>query len=959
MNAERWQRIDKLLEAVLEREPGQRANFLDGACAGDEELRREVQALLAAHEQAGSFIEEPALGAALKEMTEHRKQSLVGQQLGSYKILSSLGAGGMGEVYLAQDSRLGRKIALKILPTQFTQDKDRVRRFEREARAASALNHPNILTIHEIGQADGTTFIATEFIDGQTLRQRMQRGRQELSEMLEIGIQIASALAAAHESHIVHRDIKPENIMLRLDGYVKVLDFGLAKLTESHAISMGSQESGMVTLSTETGMMLGTAHYMSPEQAMGREVDHRTDIFSLGAVLYEMASGTPPFKGPTIAAIFDAILHQTPTLPRQSDLGLPEELERIITKTLEKDREMRYQTALDLRADLKRLEREVDSEPGVGAVDAKLASRTDLPRRAVSGRRSLALVAVLAVLLIAAGLGWYFWRPSRPEPEVKQRQLTTNSSEAPVTTAAISPDGKYLAFADENGITLRLIDTGERHPLTVPASLKIRRLAWFPDGTKLLASGVIGEERMPRLWTISILGGPPRKLRDDAGIGSVSPDGSQVAFVRGNGREIWLMGSNGQEPRRLLARNEGDPFRSLLWFPDGQRLGYVRRMDVESCDLKGSSVTRILSGVWMGDICLLSDGRMIYSVLEPNAASLWEISKDVQTGKAASRPRRIINWLGFSVDGLSVSRDGKRLAFVKGTDQTDVYVGELEQNRRRMKIPKRLTFDDRNDFPGAWTTDSKAVLFTSDRNGNLDIFKQALGQRFAEPVVVGPEVECDPTVSPDGSWILYFALPGGARLASAKPVSLKRTSIAGGPPQLVLNEQGFSIVHCARSPSNLCVVDQRSHGQLVFYSFDPLQGKGREVTRTDIPPKAYYFWDLSPDGSRIAVTIHGEQNDHIRILSFGGVASRDVKVDGWTEIQDIKWSADGEGWFVLGQSAGSEALLYVDIDGHAQVLWQQPIGPLSFLWGIPSPDGRYLAFPATSRASNAWLMENF
>ena len=242
MTPERWQQIDRLLELTLEQEAGERADFLAKTCAGDEELRREVEALLKAHEQAGSFIEAPALGAAARGLGENHGELLVGQQVSSYKVLSLLGKGGMGEVYLAEDSRLGRKIALKFLPAQFTEDQDRLHRFEREARTASALNHPNILTIYEVGQTDGATFIATEFIDGQTLRARMLKKRLELREILDIGIQVCSALAAAHESHIVHRDIKPENIMLRRDGYVKVLDFGLAKLTEPR---LDSQKSGM------------------------------------------------------------------------------------------------------------------------------------------------------------------------------------------------------------------------------------------------------------------------------------------------------------------------------------------------------------------------------------------------------------------------------------------------------------------------------------------------------------------------------------------------------------------------------------------------------------------------------------------------------------------------------------------------------------------------------------------
>ena len=321
MKPERWQHIQNLYHGALEREPVERSTFLDKACAGDEALRGEVESLLTHHQQAGSFIETPALKEA-RDLLENQPYSKVGRQIGAYKVLSLLGVGGMGEVYLAQDSRLERKVALKLLPPEFTQDEDRVRRFEREARAASALNHPNILTIHEIGETDGTTFIATEFIEGETLRQRLAQRRMKLSELLDIAIQVSSALAAAHEGGIVHRDIKPENIMLRRDGYVKVLDFGLAKLIDPRLAPVATQTVAESTLKTASGILMGTAHYMSPEQVLGEEVDHRTDIFSLGVLLYEMATGSQPFQGNSPAAIFDAILHKTPHPTAAVESGL-------------------------------------------------------------------------------------------------------------------------------------------------------------------------------------------------------------------------------------------------------------------------------------------------------------------------------------------------------------------------------------------------------------------------------------------------------------------------------------------------------------------------------------------------------------------------------------------------------------------------------------------------------------
>ncbi|HEX8337888.1 MAG TPA: serine/threonine-protein kinase, partial [Pyrinomonadaceae bacterium] len=302
MRAERFRLIDELLDGALERGVGERAAFLDAACAGDGELRAAVESLLAAHGRAGDFIESPALEVAARLAVT----SEVGRRVGPYKILSLLGAGGMGEVYLAEDARLDRRVALKLLPAEFTRDPERVRRFEREARAASALNHPNIVTIHEVGQSDGAHFIAAEFVEGRTLRRLMADTVLKTEEALSIAAQVAEALAAAHAAGIIHRDIKPENIMLRPDGYVKVLDFGVAKLTERGSSS--SDGAADAAQQTETGAVVGTVAYMSPEQALGRKLDQRTDVFSLGVLLYEMLAGEHPFRGMTNAATFDRIL---------------------------------------------------------------------------------------------------------------------------------------------------------------------------------------------------------------------------------------------------------------------------------------------------------------------------------------------------------------------------------------------------------------------------------------------------------------------------------------------------------------------------------------------------------------------------------------------------------------------------------------------------------------------------
>ncbi len=364
MSIDRQQQIKELYNAALEHAEGERASFLAEACAGDEELRRELESLLGYQARAEGFIETPLPKLAAELLAAEMAGSILGRRIGHYQALSRIGAGGMGEVYLAEDTRLGRKVALKLLPAKFTSDPARVRRFEREARAASALNHPNIITIHEIGQAStefgAVHFIATEFIEGKTLRERLAQGELELAVALDVTTQIAAALAAAHEAGIVHRDIKPENVMLRRDGYVKVLDFGLAKLIEPQPLEVDSGVPTNARLTTEPGMIMGTVAYMSPEQLRAEETDARSDIWSLGVLLYEMIAGRRPFAGASTTSLIASILEHEPPPVRSFAIEIPAGLERVINLTLLKKREQRCQTAKELLDELKRLRQELE-----------------------------------------------------------------------------------------------------------------------------------------------------------------------------------------------------------------------------------------------------------------------------------------------------------------------------------------------------------------------------------------------------------------------------------------------------------------------------------------------------------------------------------------------------------------------------------------------------------------------
>ena len=367
MTPERWQQAREIFKSALEREASERAAFLREACAGDESLRLEVESLLSSLEEGGSFLETPAYRIAVDQSTEQRATAVAGQTINHYKVTSPLGAGGMGEVYLAEDTRLERRVALKFLPALFTQDKRHLRRFEQEARAVAALSHPNVCTIHEVVETgEGRHCIVMEYVEGVTLRERIAEGTMKVDEALDAVVQVASALSAAHAAGIVHRDIKPENIMLRRDGYVKVLDFGLAKLTEKKSEPFDSEgKTRALELKTSPGMVMGTVAYMSPEQARALPVDARTDIWSIGVVLYEMVTGQQPFDGatPTDVIISIAGLEPEPLTRRVPEV--PIQLEHIVKKALAKDREERYQTAEDLLFDLKALKHELAIESEV------------------------------------------------------------------------------------------------------------------------------------------------------------------------------------------------------------------------------------------------------------------------------------------------------------------------------------------------------------------------------------------------------------------------------------------------------------------------------------------------------------------------------------------------------------------------------------------------------------------
>jgi serine/threonine-protein kinase len=444
MNRERWRQIDRIFDRAMESPPEERAAFLDRECAGDGKLRAEVESLLAHYAQEDDFMEQPATADAARLMLKREAEMFVGRTVGNYRITKRVGTGGMGEVYLAQDSRLARPVALKLLAAHLTADEDRVRRFRLEALAASALNHPNIITVYEIGQCQGRDFIATEYVEGVTLRVRMRGRPLSIAASLDIALQIASALAAAHGAGIVHRDIKPENVMMRPDGLVKVLDFGVAKQAEP----VSGRDPKQQWIKTTTGVVIGTTSYMSPEQARGEEVDKRSDIWSLGVILYEMVGRRLPFPGHTPTDRMAAILERQPEPLSKLRRGIPAELERILNQALAKERGERYATAADLTKDLRRLRATLGDERPM------LFALPTLARRPLSYRRRAVVAMATLSLLITVLVGALFYL--RPSGSAAINSLAV----LPFVNIGDNADAEYLS----DGITEDLINNLSQLP---------------------------------------------------------------------------------------------------------------------------------------------------------------------------------------------------------------------------------------------------------------------------------------------------------------------------------------------------------------------------------------------------------------------------------------------------------------------------------------------------------------
>jgi eukaryotic-like serine/threonine-protein kinase len=443
--------------------------------------------------------------------------------------------------------------------------------------------------------------------------------------------------------------------------------------------------------------------------------------------------------------------------------------------------------------------------------------------------------------------------------------------------------------------------------------------------------------------------------------------------------EIWLIGSNGEDPRRLVPTDQTTGYDMVSWAPGGRRIAYMKfrlsnnafTCGLEDRDLQGGAPVEVLTdpnlcqnpqGFWWAP-----DGRLIYSLAEPspnqNDSNLWAISVDAATGRPKSSPVKLTNWAGFSFANPAGTADGKKLAFLRMSYESDVYVGELEAGGKKLTPPRRLTLDERNDWPTAWTADSKAVVFWSDRNGRNQVFKQDINQESAQTIAAGPDDYWLPRVSPDGAWILYEASPALSTMSgfpTAQKTHVARVSIGGGTPQEITEiAPNASNISCAHLPSQLCVMDEPSADmkKLVFSALDPMKGKGQTLLTVDMQPSGLYNWMLSPDGTQIVFMDFNPLEGRIQLLSLQGKPERDIVVKGWAGFNAVDWAADSKSFFVSSQAPTSATLLHVDLEGHATPLWQQQGAWKT--WAIASPNGRYLAILGMTSSSNVWMIDNY
>jgi DNA-binding winged helix-turn-helix (wHTH) protein/Tol biopolymer transport system component len=610
-------------------------------------------------------------------------------------------------------------------------------------------------------------------------------------------------------------------------------------------------------------------------------------------------------------------------------------------------------------------------------VQSRSLSQVVVEKGVLDSKRVWTGVIVLVLISICAVAAW--WTHHRPAPmrKLAQRRLTANSPDLPVISAAISPDGKYLGYSDQQGIHLQLLHSGEVQNVPWPAGTGAGHAFWnfgfwYPDSTRFAADLVVPGKPIST-WSLSILGTQPQKLIEDIdGAFGISPDGSAIAFSRGRASsEIWLMGPNGETPHKILAAStEEEYLDDVVWAPTGKRIAYIHVRDrvdkgeysIESCDLNGTNKTTILSDDKLRDFAWIAPDRLIYSrnlqdySSDFEADNLSELKVDAESGVPRGQPHQFTDWSGFEVNNLSATSDGKHLGLIRSTHHGSVFVEDIK-NGTQVQNPHRLTIDDHSNIPLAWTSDSHEVIFASRRTQALEIYRQRLdGTSPLQLVTAAPAMDFyNARVSPDGAWVIVQGKP-----QNSDNYGLYRVPIEGGAPQLLFPvEPETTDYRCLNQQTNLCAygrfaTDRKTY---IIQAFDLTSGKGKELLRIPIEPGANYHWGLSPDGSQIGILREDWGVNQIRFVSLHGGPTRTIPVKGYANLQSFDWGPDLKSVIVGASGPGGSTLLRVGLDGSAQAIWQQP-QPLR-LWGIPSPDGNHITMFGTSADANVWMIENF